>query len=106
MYVPFLFIDPRFDGLSGKFNYDLYRKSYKFIEEKQEEELKEMKEQMYQEENDKEKRAIQVRMGHLFHIGRYDTNYAAEIEQRSTRSCMPFSILLIGSSNWSGSGNS
>ena len=62
MRVPFLFTDPRFDGLSGKFNYDLYRKSYKFIEEKQEEELKEMKEQMYQEENDQEKRAIQVRM--------------------------------------------
>lgn len=90
MRVPFLFIDPRFDGLSGKFNYDLYRKSYKFIEEKQEEELKEMKEQMYQEKDDQEKRAIQVRMGNGFHIGRYDTNYAAEIKQRSKRSRMSY----------------
>lgn len=106
MLVPFLFVDPRFDGLSGKFNYDLYRKSYKFIEEKQEEELKEMKEQMYQEENDKEKRAIQVRTENCFNIGRYDTNYAAEIKQRSKRSRIPFSILLIDSSNWNGSGNS
>ena len=65
-------IDPRFDGLSGKFNYDLYRKSYKFIEDKQEEELKEMKEQMYKEENDTEKRAIQVDPRTLFDIGRYD----------------------------------
>lgn len=59
-------IDPRFDGLSGKFNYDLYRKSYKFIEEQQEEELKEMKEKMYNTTDVGEKRAIQVRLHSLF----------------------------------------
>ena len=65
----FSIIDPRFDGLSGKFNYDLFRKSYKFIEEKQEEELKEMKDQMYKEDDDKEKRAIQVYAIFNFYIG-------------------------------------
>lgn len=58
-------IDPRFDGLSGKFNYDLYRKSYKFIEEQQEEEIKEMKEKMYNTTDVGEKRAIQVRPDYL-----------------------------------------
>lgn len=52
--------DPRFDGLSGKFNYDLYRKSYKFIEEKQEDEIKELKQEMFKEHNERKKKQIQV----------------------------------------------
>ena len=52
--------DPRFDGLSGKFNYDLYRKSYKFIEEKQEDEIKELKQEMFKENNERKKKQIQV----------------------------------------------
>ncbi|KAK8795817.1 hypothetical protein WA171_003785 [Blastocystis sp. BT1] len=54
--------DPRFDGLSGKFNYDLYRKSYRFIEEKQEEEIKELKQSMFNETNDSKKKRIQAEM--------------------------------------------
>ena len=53
-------IDPRFDSLSGKLNYDLYRKSYKWIEEKQENEAKELQQQMFNEGDDSEKRRIQV----------------------------------------------
>lgn len=53
-------VDPRFDSLSGKLNYDLYRKSYKWIEEKQENEAKELQEQMFKEGDDSEKRRIQV----------------------------------------------
>ena len=53
-------LDPRFDGLSGKFNYDLYRKSYKFIEEKQEDEIKELKSKMFKEVDDRKKKRIQV----------------------------------------------
>ncbi|KAK8830964.1 hypothetical protein WA577_003664 [Blastocystis sp. JDR] len=54
--------DPRFDSLSGKLNYDLYRKSYKWIEEKQENEAKELQEQMFKEGDDSEKRRIQADM--------------------------------------------
>ena len=57
-------IDPRFDGLSGKFNYDLYRKSYRFIEEMQEEEIKELKQSMFNETNDSKKKRIQVKSVH------------------------------------------
>lgn len=53
-------LDPRFDGLSGKFNYDLYRKSYRFIEEKQEEEINELKQNMFKETNGSKKKRIQV----------------------------------------------
>lgn len=52
--------DPRFDSLSGKFNYDLFRKSYKFIESKQDEEIKEMREDMFKQEDENNKRSIQV----------------------------------------------
>lgn len=55
-----LMLDPRFDGLSGKFNYDLYRKSYRFIEEKQEEEINELKQNMFKETNGSKKKRIQV----------------------------------------------
>lgn len=53
-------IDPRFDNLSGKFNYDLFRKSYKFIENKQDEEIKEMRDTMFQQEDETDKRNVQV----------------------------------------------
>ena len=55
-----LMLDPRFDGLSGKFNYDLYRKSYRFIEEKQEEEINELKQNMFKETNGSKKKRIQL----------------------------------------------
>ena len=72
-------LDPRFESLSGKFNYDLFRKSYKFIESKQEDELKEMKEEMYNEENERQKRSIQVGITHLYHfLVLYDSNHAAK----------------------------
>ena len=53
-------VDPRFDGLSGKFNYDLYRKSYKWMEQKQDDEVKELRERMFSTDNDEEKKNIQV----------------------------------------------
>lgn len=59
-------IDPRFDNLSGKFNYDLFRKSYKFIENKQDEEIKEMRDTMFQQEDETDKRNVQVFLIYLF----------------------------------------
>ena len=59
-------IDPRFDNLSGKFNYDLFRKSYKFIENQQDEEIKEMRDTMFQQEDETDKRNIQVFLVYLF----------------------------------------
>ena len=59
-FVFFKRIDPRFDGLSGKFNYDLFRKSYRFIEQQQDEEIKEMRDTMFNQEDETNKRSIQV----------------------------------------------
>lgn len=38
----------------------MYRKSYKFIEEKQEDEIKELKQEMFKEHNERKKKQIQV----------------------------------------------
>ncbi|KAK8795733.1 hypothetical protein WA158_000389 [Blastocystis sp. Blastoise] len=52
--------DPRFENLCGKYNDDLFRKSYKFIEEQQSVEAKELKNKMFREKNEYKKRRIQA----------------------------------------------
>ena len=57
-------VDLGFGGLSRKFNYDLYRKSYKWMEQKQDDEVKELRERMFSTDNDEEKKNIQVKHDH------------------------------------------
>jgi ribosomal RNA-processing protein 36 len=52
------FRDPRFDSLSGKFNEDLFHKSYSFVEEYKQEELKEINEQLRKEQDPEEKERL------------------------------------------------
>ena len=57
--------DPRFESLCGTFNEDLYRKSYKFIEDQQEGEIKLLKNMMKKEKDEAQKRHIQADMTRL-----------------------------------------
>jgi ribosomal RNA-processing protein 36 len=56
--------DPRFDSLSGKFNEDLFQKSYSFVEDYKQEELNELNEQLRKEKDpeEKERLALGVRL--------------------------------------------
>lgn len=58
--------DPRFDSLSGKFNEDLFQKSYSFVEDYKQEELNELNEQLRKEKDpeEKERIALGVRLLH------------------------------------------
>ncbi|KAK2940238.1 putative Ribosomal RNA processing protein 36 like protein [Blattamonas nauphoetae] len=51
-------MDPRFDPLCGKFNEDLYRKSFTFINDLKQQELNELKERAKKMKNGEEKEAL------------------------------------------------
>merc|ERR1712013_493487 len=50
--------DPRFDNLSGKFNEDLFEKSYSFVEDMKKEELKTVKKQFKKVKNQEKKSSL------------------------------------------------
>merc|ERR1712168_539127 len=50
--------DPRFDNLSGKFNDDLFQKSYSFVEDMKKDELKVVKKQFKKTRNKEEKSSL------------------------------------------------
>merc|ERR1712156_809907 len=50
--------DPRFDNLSGKFNEDLFDKSYSFVEDMKKEELKTVKKQFKRVKNQEKKSSL------------------------------------------------
>jgi hypothetical protein len=59
-------IDPRFNPLSGKFNEDLFRKSYAFLDDLKREEVQRLREELQEatseERRDMIRRAIQIQV--------------------------------------------
>ena len=51
--------DPRFDSLSGKFNEDLFEKSYSFLNEYKKSEIEQIKNQINKEKDPDEKSKLQ-----------------------------------------------
>lgn len=57
--------DPRFDSLSGKFNEDLYEKSYSFLNEYKKSEIEQIKSQISKEKDPVEKSRLQQLLSKL-----------------------------------------
>ncbi|CAG8512064.1 23121_t:CDS:2 [Dentiscutata erythropus] len=57
--------DPRFDDLSGKFNEDLFEKSYSFLNEYKRSEIEEVKKSISKERDPEEKQKLQQLLNKL-----------------------------------------
>jgi hypothetical protein len=57
--------DPRFDERSGKFNEDLFKKSYSFLDEYQKEEIQTLKATVAKIKDPEEKEALEVKLRKL-----------------------------------------
>ncbi|KAI8598040.1 hypothetical protein EDD21DRAFT_309948, partial [Dissophora ornata] len=75
--------DPRFDGLSGKLDTDLFEKSYSFIKDYQADEMKKLKEMMKKERDSDMKEKLQTELSRM--VDRQATEAAQKRKQEIKR---------------------
>ncbi|CAG8565405.1 14103_t:CDS:2 [Cetraspora pellucida] len=66
--------DPRFDDLSGKFNDDLFEKSYSFLNEYKKSEMEEIKKRISKEKDPEEKQKLQQLLNKLQSRAAHESN--------------------------------